>query len=466
MSPPNRPHRPQELSWKENSFKELVRLAWPITVSMLSYSMMTTVDTLFVGRLGVSALAGVSLGGIYAFTLICFGMGLLRAVKVVVSQAVGAGKAERVPHMLSAGVFIALGLGAVTVLVGAGLTPVLRSIAATAASGDAATEYGFVRLLGSPLFLLGVALREASYGEGNARAPMRAALVANAANFGLDYLFIFGLGWGVFGAAIASVAAQSVEALALLWVMRRHLWGLRHVRFSAVLNIWRMGYPMGLQMLLEVGSFAVLAAMFAAMGEREAGAHQIAIQICHLSFLPAFALGEAASVMVGQAVGADRDGIVRRVAFQTVGVTTSYTTLCGVGFAAAAYPLASLFTDDPLLQQTTAHLLYVAAAFQLFDGAHIAGRSVLRGTGDVKYPAVVCIAAAWLLTPPLALILGFWMGLGALGGWVGLCLEIIASAVLLWHRFLSGGWLKAAKRSREALSRDEAESPALVPAET
>ena len=59
---------------------------------MLSYSIMTLVDTLFVGRLGASALAGVGLGGVAAFTVLCFGFGLLRGVKILVSQAVGAGR--------------------------------------------------------------------------------------------------------------------------------------------------------------------------------------------------------------------------------------------------------------------------------------------------------------------------------------------------------------------------------------
>ena len=73
-------------------FRELVRLAWPITVSTLSFTVMTVVDTAFVGRLGPASLAGVGLGGIALWTVICFGFGLLRAVKVLVAQGVGAGE--------------------------------------------------------------------------------------------------------------------------------------------------------------------------------------------------------------------------------------------------------------------------------------------------------------------------------------------------------------------------------------
>ena len=82
----------QRLAWAAKPLPELVRLSWPITVSMLSYSVMTLADTLIVGRLGSAQLAGIGLGGIAAFAIICFSMGLLRSTKVLVSQAVGAGQ--------------------------------------------------------------------------------------------------------------------------------------------------------------------------------------------------------------------------------------------------------------------------------------------------------------------------------------------------------------------------------------
>jgi MATE family multidrug resistance protein len=218
-----------------------------------------------------------------------------------------------------------------------------------------------------------------------------------------------------------------------------------------------MGLPLGGQMLLEVAAFAILTAMFSAMSEVDVAAHQIALQVIHFSFLPALAIGEAASVMVGQAVGADRDELVRPLARQTLWLVVLYTGLCALACAAAAWPIAGAFSDDPALRRTTVHLLYIAAAFQIFDGANIVGRSVLRGTGDVRWPAVVNVAMAWLVTPPLALLLGYGLGWGVSGGWLGFCAEIIGGALLLWWRLERGHWLLAAKRSR--LELDEERCP-------
>jgi len=101
-------------------FRELTSLAWPITVSTLSFTVMTVVDTAFVGRLGPAALAGVGLGGIALWTVVCFGFGLLRAVKVLVSQGVGGVSRTRedVLPFLAAGVYVALALSALALAVG------------------------------------------------------------------------------------------------------------------------------------------------------------------------------------------------------------------------------------------------------------------------------------------------------------------------------------------------------------
>jgi len=93
-------------------------LAWPIAVSTLSYSVMTVVDTLLVGHIGRAELAGVGLGGISAFVLLCFSFGLLQGAKVLVSQAIGAGRPDRARAYQGAAVAVALAIGVVTVVLG------------------------------------------------------------------------------------------------------------------------------------------------------------------------------------------------------------------------------------------------------------------------------------------------------------------------------------------------------------
>lgn len=447
----------ESLHWRLKPVPELVRLAWPIAVSMLSYSVMTLVSTLFVGRLGANALAGVGLGGVAAFGLIVFGFGLLRSVKVVVSQATGAGRRGDIPVYLAAGVALALALGLLGIGAGRGLAAFLPRLSASAEAGHLAAEYLWWRNLGAPFVLVAVALREARYGLGDSRSPLVSALGANLTNIALDALFILVLGLGVRGAGAATALSHVVEAALLVSASRRPGFAWARVRLRHVGTLLRLGVPLGLQFLLEIGAFAVLVVVLAGIGAVDLAAHQIALQLTHISFLPALAVGEAASVMVGQAVGAGQDGLVPRVARRALLVATAYTGACALVFVGFAQLLAGAFTTDLAVRAVTVRLLWVAAAFQIFDGANAIARCVLRGTGDVRYPAVIAVVIAWVSTPPLAWLLGVRLGWGALGGWLGLCAEIVVGSSLLWWRLERGSWRRAAEASRERLASEPGE---------
>src|SRR5215813_13167481 len=123
------------LPWLERPGRELVRLAWPITVSMVSFSMMTLTSTAFVAHVGADELAGVGLAGVIGFALVCFGIGLLRGAKTLVSQAVGADRRERIPELLAAALALAIVLGASATVAGQLIAPLLASLSASPRAG-------------------------------------------------------------------------------------------------------------------------------------------------------------------------------------------------------------------------------------------------------------------------------------------------------------------------------------------
>jgi MATE family, multidrug efflux pump len=438
--------------WSRPPINELLSLAWPMAVSWLSYSVMTLTDTWFVGKIGAGALAGVGLGGTMIFACACFSIGLLSGVKIMVSQAAGAKKSESNRRAyLGAGLVLASVLGAITLGIGELIADWIAGLAA-GATGGFALDYLRIRLLVVPVLLVQIALREYRYGEGDSQSPMRAALLANAINIALDWLMIDLAGYGVTGAAWASVAACSVEMLFLLGIQLPHGLGLRSWNTSHVRNVLRVGLPNGIQFSLEIGSFAVLALLIAAMSEVEMAAHQIALQVIHFSFLPAYAVSEAVSVMTGQAVGADQDQLVVPVTRLGLKVTGLYTGAFTLIFALAGHWIARQFNSDSGVHLVATHLLWVAALFQVADGANMVLRGALKGTGDVRVPAMIGIVCAWALTPPTTWLLGSLAGLGALGGWLGLCLEIFLCAGLLWRRLVGTAWMSAAHESRSCLN--------------
>ncbi|HET7506227.1 MAG TPA: MATE family efflux transporter [Kofleriaceae bacterium] len=440
------------MSWAERPGRELLRLAWPITVSMVSYATMTLTSTAFVAHLGADQLAGVGLAGVVGFALMCFGIGLLRGAKTLVSQAVGAGRRDRIPELLAAALGLALGLGALAVVAGHLVAPLLVALSASPRAGQFAAQYLMIRSLGAPMVLLYAALREARYGQGDSRAPMRASLVGNAVNFALDATLILGLGWGVQGAAVATICGNLTELALLAWPMRANLRGLR-LRRAAIRDVWAQGVPNGLQFIMEVGSFLILTVMVARMSAVDGAAHQMVLQLVNLSFLPAHALAESAAVLVGQAVGANRDALVARVARRTLFIGASYAVLCVAVYAALGGMITgALAAGDQALATRAGMLVHVSLAFLIADAANVIARGVLRGASDVRFAAVVGIVTSWLTTPPLTWALGVVCGLGAVGGWIGLAVEIFVGASLFWLRVVRGGWRPAAASARRAMA--------------
>jgi MATE family multidrug resistance protein len=444
--------RSTSLSWAERPGRELLRLAGPITISMISFAMMTLASTAFVAQVGADELAGVGLAAVVGFALICFGVGLLRGAKTLVSQAVGAGRQDRIPELLGAAVATALVLGFAATLAGHLVAPLLARLTASPRAGHFASQYLIIRSLGAPLVLGYAALREWRYGVGDSTSPMSASLAGNAVNIVLDAILILGLDMGVSGAAIATICGNATELGMLAWPSRAEL---RKIvwRIKAVREVWAQGVPNGLQFVMEVGSFLILTVLVARMSAVDGAAHQMVLHLVNVSFLPAHALAEAAAVLVGQAVGAGKDSLVPRVARRALAIGVGYSTVCLVTYAVLGRTIATAMSaGDAALADRATVLVHVCLAFLVADAANVIARGVLRGASDIRYAAVVGIATSWLTTPPLTWLLGVHWGLGAAGGWMALAIEIIVGASLFWLRVWRGGWRPAAAAARRAMA--------------
>jgi MATE family multidrug resistance protein len=429
-----------------------VKLAWPITVSMVSFSTMTLASTAFVAQVGSDELAGVGLGAVVGFAFLCFGIGLLRASKTLVSQAVGANRRDKIPALVGASLALAVVLGIVGLVAGQLVAPLLASLSASPRAGAFAAQYLAIRSFGAPLVLVYCALREASYGEGNTRAPMRASLAGDGVNIALDAVLILGLDWGVAGAAVATICGNATQVALLAWPMRARLRGLAWSG-SAVRAVWAQGVPNGVQFIMEVGSFLILTVLVARMSAVDGAAHQMVLHLVNVSFLPAHALAEAAAVLVGQAVGAGKDALVPKVAGRALALGAGYATTVCIVYAVIGGAIASAMSaGDPALAERATTLVHVSLAFIVADAANVIARGVLRGASDVRFAAMLGIATAWLTTPPLTWLLGVEWELGVVGGWIGLAFEIVAGALLYWLRVYRGGWRPAAAAARRAIA--------------
>jgi MATE family multidrug resistance protein len=430
--------------------RAVLKLAWPITVSMLSYTAMAIFDTIVVGRLGTTALAAMGPGVTVSFVVLAFGNGLLRSIKVVAAQRTGAGDLDAASRLAWQAMWLVLALTVPALLVIPATPWVLSWLGASPGAAADASAYLAVRLMGAPFLYGTIAFGAFLQGRGDTRSPMIATLLSNVVNVVLDPILVFGLAGapqlGIAGAGLAAVLSWVVGLTWLLQCVRPILAATPARPDLGVMgDVWRIGSPMGVQMLADVASFGIFAGFIARVGDADLAAHVITIRIMCISFLPGYAIGEAASVLVGQAVGAgrldDARAAWRSASFIAVAVMMGW----GVVFVGLPGPLIAMFAPSPDVVAVARQLLLIAAAVQLFDGLATVAYSALAGAGDTRFTMLWNGVICWFVKLPLAWCLAIPLGLGATGAWLGLSAEIVALAAVGVWRIYSGAWLRAVR---------------------
>jgi multidrug resistance protein, MATE family len=430
----------------------LLRLAGPIIVSQLGQVGMNTADTIMVGPLGATSLAATGLGSAIHFLGVVFSMGVVVGLAPIVSQAFGRGDLTGCRRALMQGIWVGLLLAVPVVLMNLGGGGIARVLG----QGEDVAELagGYMRALawGVPPFFVFFALRQYLESMNRPTAPMVVTFIGLAVNIIANRVFIYGIdglvpAMGVVGTGHATSVVRWAMLIALAgWVWTRPLLrpfgGDIHPRPDAALIrlIVRIGAPIGGQFALEVGCFSFAAVMMGWLGPVDLAAHQVTINIASTTFMVALGASLAGSVRVGQHIGAHRPRAMRRAVLATYVVAIGFMALCALIFLALPRELIGLYTSDPSLIELGARLLLVAAAFQVFDGAQVAGMSVLRGAADTRTPMLIAGLGYWGFGVPVGYLLAFLADLGAIGVWAGLSAGLGVVALLLAVRVRRALW--------------------------
>lgn len=425
--------------------RRVLRLAWPVMLSMLSYSAMSAADAIFVGRLGTTSLAAIGLAVTASWLYIALPHGLLRGLRVATSQAVGAGRHTLADALGWQAIWLALFGGALVAAASVASPWIFDLLGATPGVAEEAGKYFRIRGIAAPVHLLVLGLTAWFEGRGDTRTPARANVTANLLAIALDAVLVTGWGpfprLGIAGAAWSGVIALS---LAAVWLLARAYPVLRPLRMrprrALMAESSRLGLPIGMQRLLDVVAWTVLSGVLASLGERELAAHVLAIRILLVSFLPGVAIAEATAVLVGQSVGARRPDQAR-LAWRA-GATAAFAVMATGAVVFVLFPdaLIAPFGAGPDVAPIARHLLWVAAAFQLVDALATVTFFALDGAGDTRFTMIATVGMAWGLKLPLGVALARFGGLGAVGAWLGLTIELVALLALLGWRWRSGRW--------------------------
>jgi len=427
-------------------------LALPLVLAGLCQVAIWTSDVIMLGWLGPQPLAAATLAVHLQFTFVIFGLGVVSAVAPLVAQARGAVKPRGVRRSVRQGLWAG---GVLTLL----FTPVfwfseplilLLGQEPENASDAASYIRWMLPGLGPVLWIMVLRMFIAAFGRVRVVTLVTAAGIP--VNVLVNYALIFGNfgmpALGLVGAGIASSVSNGFMFFCLLgyvvycrpfrrYGILRRLWKPDWPRFR---EVFRLGIPIGIAMLFEEMLFTVSAYLVGLLGTLVLAAHAIAIQCAAVSFMVVLGISQAATIRVGLHAGRGEPAAAYRAGWVALALGSGFMFVVGLVYLLVPEWViwAYISQDSPGSAEVLAigiQFMLFAALMQVFDGAQVIASGALRGLKDVTVPMMVSLFSYWGVGLPTSVALGFWLGYGGAGIWMGILVGLGAAGLLHTARF-------------------------------
>ncbi|WP_299738502.1 MATE family efflux transporter [uncultured Roseobacter sp.] len=441
--------------------RAILTLGLPLIGGHLAQMAIGVTDTVMLGWYGVEALAAVTLGSTFFFVLFIFGSGFAWAVMPMVASFDAEGDEVGLRRATRMGLWLSFGFAVLALPAMFWSEPLL--IALGQGEGLAADASAYLRVAGFGILpaLLVMVIKSYLAALERTQVVLWITVFSAVVNAVVNYALIFGH-WGapelgITGAAIASVATQICALIGIVIYARVAL--PEHALFQRLwradgqmlAQVFRLGWPIGLTGLSEVGLFAASAMMMGWLGTVPLAAHGIAVQLSALAFMVHMGLSNAATIRAGNAYGRHDPDHMDKGARMVTAMSLIIAMMTVVLFLVMPEPLISIFMQKDEPERDTilligTGLLAMAALFQLVDGAQVIALGLLRGVQDTRVPMICAALSYWGVGIPCSYVLGFVLGYEGIGVWAGLVIGLGVAALLLSARF----WGFALRRLKTA----------------
>jgi multidrug resistance protein, MATE family len=427
-------------------------LAVPLVAAQVAQAAVGFVDTLMMGRLGADVLAAGGLAAIsFQFLLAVVG-GLVMTVGPLVAQAYGAGQPWQVEAVARQGFWLALVLSLPMMAVLSQMDRVLLGLGQDGAIAALTGPYFGWILWGTFPALAFTLLRSYASALSQAQVVIVIVLVGTAFNIAGNYALGFGrwgfpaLGLGGLGLA-SGLSYWLMFGLFLIYILRHpqlktyRFWRRwRRVEPRLMGRLAGMGGEIAITIALEFGLFAVVTLLMGILGPAVLAAHQTVYQTIYLVFMVPLGMSYAATARVGQALGQQDMLQVRRAGYVALAIAAAFMLLATLGLLLFRPAIIGLYLDleDPAHAPVLAlamPMLLVAALVQLSDGVQRVASGALYGLQDTRTPMVLSALAFWGVGLGLGYLLGFPLGLGGVGLWIGQSIGVATAGAIFILRF-------------------------------
>jgi len=437
-------------NYKSNKiyYQSTIMLAGPVVISQLGHTLVLAVDSIIVGHYaGTIPLAAVSLVHSVFMVVLVLGMGIAYGLTPLIAQENGKSNHQECAKLLSNGLWINL--------VAAILLFLIVYYGSMFAMYHVDQDPRVVETAKPYLLLLGISIlplmifqgfKQFAEGLGFTRQAMNITIWGNVLNLVLAVILVkgmFGLSaMGVKGIGIATLIDRVLMMLVMGWYVLRsgnfktyiQHFSLRFVDLSRIIKVLRIGLPVGMQYIFEIGAFAVAALMAGRIGAIQQAAHQTAITFVAMTYMMASGIASAATIKIGNSFGLKNYLRIQKFVRVSYHLVIIFMLFFALIFMLFNQYLPHMISKDPAVVSLAAQLLIIAGVFQLFDGTQVVGLGTLRGMGDVAIPTTITFFAYWIVGLPVAYLLGIKLNIGVEGIWYGLTFGLLSSSILLYLR--------------------------------
>ncbi len=426
-------------------------LAGPVVISQLGHTLVHTADSVVVGHFaGTIPLAAVSLVHSVFLIVLVIGLGISYGLTPLIAQENGRRNYPECSLLLSNSLLINVVCGVLLFcIVYFGSMAAIDHLGQDPRVVTAAKPYLFILSLSILPLMVFNAFKQFAEGLGFTRQAMYITIWGNVLNIILAVVFVkgmFGMApMGISGVGYATLIDRCLMAVVMgVYVFRSVDFRpyLKHFGFFKTdrerrARILKIGAPVALQYVFEVGAFAAAAVLAGTIGAKEQAAHQVALQLASMTYMMASGIAAAATIRTGTSFGRKNFSRLHLSAVSSYHIVLFFMCFTALLFILLNQYLPLIFTTDPQVIHIAGGLLIIAGLFQFFDGTQVVGLGILRGIGEVNLPSVIAFIAYWLIGLPVGYLLGITLNIGIKGIWYGLTLGLIISSVLLFVLYRS-----------------------------
>jgi putative MATE family efflux protein len=432
--------------------KTLWNLATPIILSNSLYTSHQLVNTFWVGRLGATAVAAVSVSFPVLFLLVSLGGGLSVAGSILIAQYAGARNQAMVNHVAAQTLAMVVAISAIFSAMGYfAVERVLHLMSIGPDVFSQAAGYMRVSFLGIVFMFSFVMVQSILRGTGEVKLPLYIVAFSVAINLLLDPLLIFGWGpvpaLGVAGAAYATLLTQGAASLVGFKILTGNRYGVR-LHFGNFAPDWKLikrvfllGLPASIEQSMQALGITLMTVIVAGFGTVSIAAYGIGFRVLTFVIIPALGISMATATLVGQSIGAGNVPRALEVAVLSAQRAFAILAAAGIVIYVCAPLIVRFFVpgDEALILQGASVIRFMSISFG-FIGLQQSLMGAFRGAGDTLAPMLLAIINVWLLQLPLAYLLGKHTSLGAAGLWYTFPISGVVTAALAMLRFRSRSW--------------------------